>query len=285
MKLLSWNIQHGGGTRDVRIVSAIADHNPDIIALTEFRAKPGMALCQAFAANGWPHIASSGPAGIDNGICVLSRTPLRCDRPSTAPPENAVRWLDVDLPAMGFGFGVVHILTALPGAKEAEGVAKTRFWDALLAAAEARLSEPLFFLGDFNTGTPGVDEAGATFVCAEHFARLSALGWIDVWRHFHGDAPPARRGAGGPGPPFVRPDPSPRLSALGWIDVWRHFHGDATEYTWYSLPRGGAPANGFRLDHAFATPSLLPRITACRYSHAERERKVSDHSGMILEIK
>src|ERR1035437_1883528 len=81
MKLLSWNIQHGGGTRDVRIVSAIANHNPDIIALTEFRAKPGMALRQAFAANGWPHIASSSPAGIDNGICVLSRMPLRCDRP------------------------------------------------------------------------------------------------------------------------------------------------------------------------------------------------------------
>jgi exonuclease III len=246
MKLLSWNIQHGGGTRDVRIVSAIADHNPDIIALTEFRAKPGMALCQAFAANGWPYIASSGPAGIDNGICVLSRTPLRCDRPSTAPPENAVRWLDVDLPEMGFGFGVVHILTALPGAKEPEGAAKTRFWDALLAAAEARLSEPLLFLGDFNTGTPLVDEAGATFVCAEHFARLSAL---------------------------------------GWIDVWRHFHGDATEYTWYSLPKGGAPASGFRLDHAFATPSLLPRVTACRYSHTEREHKVSDHSPMILEFQ
>ena len=134
MKLLSWNIQHGGGTRDVRIVSAIANHNPDIVALTEFRARPGMALCQAFAANGWPHIASSSPAGIDNGICVLSRTPLRCDRPSTAPPENAVRWLDVDLPELGFSFGVVHILTALPGAKEPEGAAKTRFWDALLAA-------------------------------------------------------------------------------------------------------------------------------------------------------
>src|ERR1035441_3453847 len=156
MKLLSWNIQHGGGTRDVRIVSAIADHNPDIIALTEFRAKPGMALCQAFAANGWPHIASSGPAGIDNGICVLSRTPLRCDRPPAAQPENAVRWLDVAQPEMAFGFGVVPLLPALPGAKEPEGAAKTRFWDALPAAAEARLSEPLLFLGDFNTDRKSV---------------------------------------------------------------------------------------------------------------------------------
>ena len=69
------------------------------------------------------------------------------------------------------------------------------------------------------------------------------------------------------------------------LPIWRHFHGDATEYTWYSLPKGGAPANGFRLDHAFATPSLLPRVTACRYSHAEREQKISDHSPMILEFK
>ena len=160
-----------------------------------------MALCQAFAANGWPHIATSSPAGIDNGICVMSRTPLRCDRPSSAPPENAVRWLDVDLPEQGFGFGVIHILTAIPGSKEADGAAKTRFWDALLAAAEARIAEPLLFVGDFNTGMPLRDEAGSTFVCAEHFARLSQL---------------------------------------GWIDVWRHFHGDATEYTWYSLP-GAVP--------------------------------------------
>src|ERR1035441_1409988 len=185
MKLLSWNIQHGGGTRDVRIVRAIADHNPDIIALTEFRARPGMALCQAFAANGWPHIVSSSPAGIDDGICVLSRTPLRRDRPSTAPPENAVRWLDVDLPELGFGFGVVHILTAIPGARQPEGEAKTRFWEALLVAAEARLAEPLLFIGDFNPGPPLVDEAGPPFVCAAPFARLSALGWIDVRSEDH----------------------------------------------------------------------------------------------------
>src|SRR6266576_417341 len=152
MKILSWNIQHGGGTRDVRIVGAIADHNPDLIALTEYRARPGMALCQAFAANGWPHIVSSSPTGIDDGICVLSRTPLRSDRRSTVPPENAVRWLDVELPEQGFGFAVVHILNAIPGVKEAEGAAKTRFWDALLAAAEARIAEPLLIIGDFNTG-------------------------------------------------------------------------------------------------------------------------------------
>ena len=246
MKLLSWNIQHGGGTRDVRIVSAIAGHNPDLIALSEFRSRPGMALCQAFGANGWPHIVSSNPAGIDNGICVLSRVPVSNHHPSPAPPENAVRWLDLELPDHGFAISVLHILTTIPGSKDPEGAAKTRFWDALLAAAEQRIQEPLLLLGDFNTGLPHIDEIGSTLLCAEHFARLTAL---------------------------------------GWVDVWRHFHGGATEYTWYSLARAGVPPSGFRLDHAFASPSLLPRITACRYSHTEREQKVSDHSVMILEIK
>ena len=245
MKLLSWNIQHGGGTRDVRIVGAIAEHNPDLIALTEFRARSGMPLCQAFGANGWPHIISSNPKGTDNGICVLSRTPLSSRDPNPAPPENAVRWLELELPEQNFGVLVVHIVSAVPGTKDPEGLAKVRFWEALLRTAEERAAEPLLILGDLNTGIHGVDEEGATFLCADQFARLAAL---------------------------------------GWVDVWRHFHGDATEYTWYSLPRAGAPPSGFRLDHAFATPALLPRIRACRYSHGEREQKVSDHSLLLLEI-
>lgn len=56
-----------------------------------------------------------------------------------------------------------------------------------------------------------------------------------------------------------------------------------TEWTWYSKRKGGARGNGFRLDHAFATPSLAPRIS-CRYSHVEREAGISDHSIMIVEI-
>jgi exodeoxyribonuclease-3 len=56
------------------------------------------------------------------------------------------------------------------------------------------------------------------------------------------------------------------------------------ECTWYSKLKGGARGNGFRLDHAFATPSLVPRITTCRYSHVVREAEISDHSIMIVEI-
>jgi exonuclease III len=124
-------------------------------------------------------------------------------------------------------------------------IAKVRFWETVLQAAEPRLDEPFLLVGDWNTGAHRLDEKGKTYVCAEHFLKLAAMGWTDLWRDHN------------PG---------------------------ATEWTWYSTLKGGARGNGFRLDHAFATPSLRPRVTACRYSHVEREARISDHSVVIVDI-
>lgn len=188
------------------------------------------------------NVETTNPTGNQNGIAVFSRTPMHM-RKCPVPPESPTRWLDIDLPEHGFGMGVLHIMGAR--SSRPRGVSKTRFWDAVLQAAESRLREPFLFVGDWNTGAHGLDETGKTFVCSEHFDRLSKLGWTDMWRHHH------------PG---------------------------ITEYTWYSKRKGGARGNGFRLDHAFATPALIPRVTSCRYSHTEREEGVSDHSMMIVEV-
>jgi len=84
---------------------------------------------------------------------------------------------------------------------------------------------------------------------------------------------------------FIVPIGSTHQLHAGWIDTWRHVHGRASEYTWYSRRRGGLSGNGYRLDHAFVTPTLLPFVRDCRYSHAEREAGLSDHSLLILEIE
>ena len=243
MTLLSWNIQHGGGTRIPRIVEEISAYDPDVVAVTEFRAMPGVALCAAMKERGLPYCETTNPPGDRNGIAVFSRTPIRL-KPCPAPPESQVRWLDIDLPEYGFGVGVLHVMAAGASVKSPCTVAKTRFWNAVLGAAEARLHEPNLLVGDWNTGAHRVDESGKTFICAEQFANLSALGWTDMWRQHH------------PG---------------------------TTEYTWYSK-RDGARGNGFRLDHAFATPSLRSRVTSCRYSHVERDAGVTDHSMVIVEV-
>lgn len=246
MRLLSWNIQHGGGKRLARIADAIVSHRPDAVALTEFRTAPGVALIEAFKDRGYWYAESTNPAAGDNGVAVISRTPIVRKPSSFVPAENLVQWLDVELPEHGFGLGVMHILCSMPGSKDrVPGEAKIRFWNAVLEAAEARLHEPFLFVGDWNTGAHRVDEKGKTFVCADHFGKLSAMGWTDLWR--------------------------------------RHNPGN-TEFTWYSKFKGGARANGFRLDHAFATPSLLTRVGACRYSHAERDAAASDHSLMVVDL-
>jgi exonuclease III len=69
------------------------------------------------------------------------------------------------------------------------------------------------------------------------------------------------------------------LQDAGLTDVWRRFHGNRIEHTWC---RGG---KAYRIDHALASPGLLPRIRACRYSHEERIDGISDHSLLIVEIE
>ena len=246
MKILTWNIQHGGGTRLPRIVEEVSAYDADVIALTEFRDGPGTTLRAALLERGWPYIETTNPTGNVNGIAAFSRTPIRRTRPCPAPPEGFDRWLDIDFPEYGFGVGVLHIMAAGSSKKHPTNVAKSRFWDAVLTTAEARLDEPFLLVGDWNTGAHRLDETGKTFVCAEHFAKLSSL---------------------------------------GWTDLWRHHNSGATEWTWYSRLKGGVRGNGFRLDHAFATPSLRSRITSCRYSHAERDAGISDHSIMIVELE
>jgi exonuclease III len=101
-----------GGTRLARIVEEISDHDPDVIALTEFRARPGVALCAAMKERGLPHVETTRPAENQNGIAVFSRTPMGRTRPCPAPYAGLVRWLDIDLSEYSFGIGVLHVMAA-----------------------------------------------------------------------------------------------------------------------------------------------------------------------------
>jgi len=70
-----------------------------------------------------------------------------------------------------------------------------------------------------------------------------------------------------------------RVAELGFCDLWRHRYPEGREFSWYSH-RG----NGFRIDHAFLSPSLAKRAGAVRYSHDERLAGLSDHSPLILDL-
>jgi hypothetical protein len=68
VRLLAWNIQHGGGTRVLRIVEEVAAYDPDVFGVTEYRATPGVALCAAMKERGLPYCETTNPPGDRNGI-------------------------------------------------------------------------------------------------------------------------------------------------------------------------------------------------------------------------
>jgi len=70
------------------------------------------------------------------------------------------------------------------------------------------------------------------------------------------------------------------LAAIGFCDLWRQRYPNGREYSWYST-RG----NGFRIDHAFLSPSLAACAGRIRYSHDERRAGLSDHSPLIVELR
>ncbi len=64
------------------------------------------------------------------------------------------------------------------------------------------------------------------------------------------------------------------------LDAWRKVHGDAArEFSWRSHA-----GNGFRIDHAFLSPSLAPLIQGCWYDHAPRTTGLTDHAMLLLDI-
>ncbi len=79
---------------------------------------------------------------------------------------------------------------------------------------------------------------------------------------------------------FVNTHLFQQLLVQNWVDAWRSRHPEAREFTWVSAKR----QNGFRYDHALATPSLDKRITAAEYDHEPRLGGVSDHSILTLTL-
>lgn len=69
------------------------------------------------------------------------------------------------------------------------------------------------------------------------------------------------------------------MTDTGWIDAWRSLRPDEREYTWYSTH-----GNGFRLDHAFLSPSLTSRLVSSAYRHETRAPGVSDHSALVVDL-
>lgn len=233
MRVLSWNIRHGGSPgRDASILAALVAHDADIVILSEYRTgRP--TLRSGLEGRGWTWTYAAEAGATTNVVLVASKRPLLVAL-SAHQPAARHRWVEVEVPVSNLRLLGVHI----PGSNDRWD--KRAFWEATLSYAMENAERQALIIGDLNTGLPA-DAQGTPFTLSGSFAQLSTLGWVDLWRDFHAGRP--------------------------------------TEFTWYSTA-----GNGFRVDHAFASPALRPHVREARYSHAERLTSASDHSILTVDI-
>ncbi|MFH1780661.1 MAG: endonuclease/exonuclease/phosphatase family protein [Candidatus Nealsonbacteria bacterium] len=62
-------------------------------------------------------------------------------------------------------------------------------------------------------------------------------------------------------------------------DVFRHVNPSLQEYSWI-----GRTGDGYRYDHCFVSENILHGVKKCFYFHEPREKRLSDHSAIIVEL-
>ena len=230
MRVVTWNIRHGAKSRVERVLQVLQAHEPDVVVLTEFRNnEPGQRIRLGLSSFGLRHQSGSHAAPSVNAVLVAAREEFA----EQVFPDLGVHAQRCVLATIGE--------MSLFGLYFPNKLEKEPLFRFLLSLPPQYLEGQSLLLGDFNTGKHHLDEAKATFYCAQYFEQLEEQGWVDVWR---------------------KRNPQGR------------------EYTWFS-----SFGNGFRIDHAFLSPPLLPRVGRVVYSHGEREAAVSDHSALVVDIE
>jgi exonuclease III len=176
VKLLAWNIRHGGRT-DVPLAPAIMAHDPDVIVLGEYRANGSAGLVEQLRFFGWPHVQASAVTGKTNGVALLSKTPIEATpAPLGGPPFDC--WgVEGNIAALR----VLGLYAPLQGSVGSTPAVQRQFWAAMHRWMETRQAERILVIGDFNTGAAGHDGPN-TLPCSSAFERLPNLGWVDAWR-------------------------------------------------------------------------------------------------------
>jgi exodeoxyribonuclease III len=182
MRLLSWNVCAGGGTRCRQVVESLRRYDPDVIALQETLSTRATDICHVIAEAGYFHCFSAPRGPKDRGQCVLSRIPAK-RVPKPAPPHTSIYprgWLELEL--QGYDLRVAAVYGP------PQGPSVPAFWNAAARWLVRRTTRPFIMLGDFNAGASGIDAANYRFKAGSAFTELSNIGLVDLWRREHGDA-------------------------------------------------------------------------------------------------
>jgi exonuclease III len=250
MRIVSWNIRAGGGSRGAAIADQLQRWAPDVAALSEFRATPpSIDLARSLAERGLTHQLCTASAGYPrvNALLVASRWPLTRVRLRSAPTAEAGRWLLAHVAGpTALTLGTMHVPNRVTGRK-------FPFLDAVLGMAHTWRRGPALLVGDTNSGLIDLDEEVPAFNAQED-------GWI--------------RG----------------LEAAGWADAFRFLKGSERAYTWYSPNGGNgfridqAFVNR-ALQPRLRSASYVWGAAANGRAGAAPRHALSDHAALMVDLE
>ena len=252
MKLISWNVNGIRAVANKNAFAWIDEFKPDILCLQEIKAEshqiPEPLFSHTFVCQ---HVNSASKKGYSGTMSF-----------STLPFEKTDTAWHIDHTHEGrileHHFGDVALFNVyFPNGQQSEErlVHKMKFYSDFLAHTEALRAQGkgIIICGDVNTAhreidlkNPKANEDTSGFLPIER-------AWID------------------------------KLLDKGYIDTFRHIHGDIKDaYSWWSYRFGARERNvGWRIDYFFISKELEPRL---KDAFILNNIEGSDHCPVGIEI-
>jgi exonuclease III len=255
MRLISWNVN--GRTKLLpEQVEVLTGLNCDFIALQEVRQNTALVFRASFQDYGLYYGADSFESVGDRSVLrgprqygqlIASRWPIQVlpTQASAIPWPETVLSTDIQTPA-----GLIELHTAHIPPGSSNGWMKIEVLEGIYKRLAVATTTLRILCGDFNA--PKEEKPDGSIVTWDPREPRWDAGERNVLQG---------------------------LANFGLVDAFRYQHGyRAQEFSWYTRSKVGR-----RFDHVFATPALLNRAD-CRYLHAVREQRLSDHSAIVFDF-
>jgi exonuclease III len=246
MRVLGVNVKAGGLNAKISALLARAlTHHATVYVFSEFRDTPsGERIRSAMHLSGNIYQAYS-QGHRGNGVLVASSIPFEAVYNPAGLPQDCYPNAMIECV-----FPDVHIIGVyLPGQDRKRPHLEYLIRYAQLANEHAL---PALCIGDFNTGRNKTDIE----------ANLGKARLVDEFSTAN----------------------LYELLERQWDEAWLLNHDGHHEFSWY--PRMGTPLrkNGWRLDKAFVSHPLRPRLRDAFYDHGFRLEALTDHSALVVDL-
>jgi exonuclease III len=248
VRILTVNLRAGGNSVTIpQIVRRASRRDVDAIVFSEYRDNDSGALLRAEAERAGLRYQASAPAQRGNGVLVVAAEPF-------AAFANPFGLGDDEYPnaVLKVRLGGLHVYGVyLPGQDR-----KRPHLRCLIAAAKYHneAGDSAICIGDMNSGRNETDIE----INVRSGKIRDSFSTADLYQELE----------------------------MYWTEAWAYTHPDEYEFSWYPFRRDADYRSraGWRIDKAFLSPELLPRLRAAEYDHVLRLDRLSDHSGLLIEL-